>query len=408
VNKLAITIIATVIGSTTATAQLAVTYTGSVVLPTTTSDQHGDPFTIAGLSGVTYLGDQRYVAVMDNSDKLVFFDLAINSQGEVIGVSNVTGMTLSHAGDHEGIAVSGPGLVMISDESLMRLKEFRLSDGVQLRQLAVPDVFLTRRPNLGLESLSIQSGTAWTANEEALTVDGNRASPTTGTAVRLASLDVATGAVNGQWVYLVEPMHGDVIPGSNPGQSGLSELVVLPNGRMLALERSLALASPFFLTRIYSIDLSGATEVSEYTQGLSQSVIPVVKTHLYTGGHNNLEGLCLGPELSGGGLALVGIVDDGDPFSLNEIVTFRLEGIGDGGGSCLGDIADSNGVLGNSDGVVNFGDLLALFSLSGPCFGGIPGCEGDFADSNGVIGNPDGQVNFGDLLAMFSLAGPCP
>jgi V8-like Glu-specific endopeptidase len=75
---------------------------------------------------------------------------------------------------------------------------------------------------------------------------------------------------------------------------------------------------------------------------------------------------------------------------------------------CLGDIADSNGVVGNSDGQVDFGDLLALFGLAGPCPGGTPGCTGDIADSNGVVGNSDGQVDFGDLLALFGLAGPCP
>jgi hypothetical protein len=75
--------------------------------------------------------------------------------------------------------------------------------------------------------------------------------------------------------------------------------------------------------------------------------------------------------------------------------------------TCPGDIADSNGTVGNSDGQVDFGDLLALLSLAGPCPGGTPGCTGDIADSNGTLGNSDGQVDFGDLLALLSLAGPC-
>jgi hypothetical protein len=75
--------------------------------------------------------------------------------------------------------------------------------------------------------------------------------------------------------------------------------------------------------------------------------------------------------------------------------------------ACTGDIADSNGTLGSSDGQVDFGDLLALFGLAGPCPGGTPGCTGDIADSNGTLGASDGQVDFGDLLALFGLAGPC-
>jgi hypothetical protein len=74
---------------------------------------------------------------------------------------------------------------------------------------------------------------------------------------------------------------------------------------------------------------------------------------------------------------------------------------------CLGDIADSNGVVGASDGQVDFGDLIALFGAAGPCPGGTPGCTGDIADSNGVVGNFDGQVDFGDLLALLGLSGPC-
>jgi hypothetical protein len=75
---------------------------------------------------------------------------------------------------------------------------------------------------------------------------------------------------------------------------------------------------------------------------------------------------------------------------------------------CVGDIADSNGTLGSPDGQVDFGDLLALLGLAGPCPGGTPGCTGDIADSNGTLGSPDGQVDFGDLLALLGLAGPCP
>jgi hypothetical protein len=81
---------------------------------------------------------------------------------------------------------------------------------------------------------------------------------------------------------------------------------------------------------------------------------------------------------------------------------------GNGSSQCVGDIADSNGTLGNQDGQVDFGDLLALLGLAGPCPGGTPGCTGDIADSNGTLGNQDGQVDFGDLLALLGLAGPCP
>ncbi len=75
-------------------------------------------------------------------------------------------------------------------------------------------------------------------------------------------------------------------------------------------------------------------------------------------------------------------------------------------GACTGDIADDFGTLG-SDGMVSFGDFLAMLGLIGPCPGGTPGCTGDIADDFGTLGS-DGMVSFGDFLAMLGLIGPCP
>jgi hypothetical protein len=73
---------------------------------------------------------------------------------------------------------------------------------------------------------------------------------------------------------------------------------------------------------------------------------------------------------------------------------------------CPGDIADDFGTLGG-DGMVSFGDFLALLGLIGPCPGGTVGCTGDIADDFGTLGG-DAQVSFGDFLALLGLIGPCP
>ena len=74
--------------------------------------------------------------------------------------------------------------------------------------------------------------------------------------------------------------------------------------------------------------------------------------------------------------------------------------------SCPGDIADDFGAP-TPDGMVSFGDFLALLGLVGPCAGGSPGCTGDIADDFGSPA-PDGMVSFGDFLALLGLVGPCP
>ncbi len=74
---------------------------------------------------------------------------------------------------------------------------------------------------------------------------------------------------------------------------------------------------------------------------------------------------------------------------------------------CPGDIADDFGTLG-ADGMVSFGDFLAMLGLIGPCPGMMPGCTGDIADDFGFLISGDGMVSFGDFLALLGLIGPCP
>jgi len=95
----------------------------------------------------------------------------------------------------------------------------------------------------------------------------------------------------------------------------------------------------------------------------------------------------------------------GAAISLDQTVTVQLI-TGPAAPPCPGDIADDFGTIG-ADGMVSFGDFLALLGLVGPCPGGVPGCDGDIADDFGTLG-ADGMVSFGDFLALLGLVGPCP
>ncbi len=86
-----------------------------------------------------------------------------------------------------------------------------------------------------------------------------------------------------------------------------------------------------------------------------------------------------------------------------QFLTFAVR---DPAAQCPGDIADDFGSL-MPDGMVSFGDFLALLGLVGPCDDGTPGCTGDIADDFGSL-TPDGMVGFGDFLALLGLVGPCP
>jgi len=299
-------------------------------------------FTVAEMSGVTYMGPSptaglhRFLTVQDNGGPLITVDVEFSANGSLVSATAVDDLSLSQSLDFEGVAYTDPnrGSVFISYENDPGVREYRLSDGALEQSVTIPSVFDDIVGNRGFESLARHpAGTVmWTANEAALTVDGALATPSASSPVRLQELNVSGNAISAgeQFVYEVEPIHGSSTLGSP--QSGLSELLALPDGTLLGLERSVAFTSPIYLSRIYEIDFGAATDVSvaAFDSGLiGQTYKPVDKELLWAGAADggsgqNLEGLALGPRLSNGNWVLLGVVDDGDSLSSNLIVSLEL------------------------------------------------------------------------------------
>jgi hypothetical protein len=160
----------------------------------------------------------------------------------------------------------------------------------------------------------------------------------------LLKMSVAGNTVTAgpQYAYVTEPIHSTSTLG-NP-QSGLSDLVAMPDGTVLALERSVAVTTPIYLNRVYEVDFDGATDVSvgDPAAGLigqNGNYTPVAKELVWSGAADgssgqNLEGLTLGPQLANGSWVLLGVVDDGnnngtdnDPLSVNTVVAFTATAI---------------------------------------------------------------------------------
>ncbi len=360
------------------------TITARNVTPLSTGSVSG----VFELSGVTYLGPSsgglyRFAAIQDDDEQVVVFDVGLGADASLVSATAVSGLSLQAPDrDYEGIAFTGDarGTVFISEEQSPGVHEFDLSTGEELQSVSIPSVFTNVRDNRGFESLtrSLDGTTMWTANEEALTVDGPAATETLGTTVRLLRMDDSgtSVTVGPQFAYEVDPVHG-----ASPDRSGVADLVMLPGDELLVLERSKANATlPFVENRIYQVDFSGATDVSvaPYAAGLDgESYSPVGKSLLWSGAVGsilgaNMEGLALGPQLASGNWLLLGVVDNGGSGS-NPIVAFELAQTGcplTGDYDCSGAVGEEDYDLwretfgstidlaadGNEDGVVNAAD----------------------------------------------------
>lgn len=268
----------------------------------------------AQLSGITWAGGSQFYVVGDNDPIVYPLDVVIDpSNGVITDAVLSPGVTLAAGDDLEGLAYDAvTGTLLVSDESGPAIREHQLGDGALVQALTVPPIFAAHRPNLSLESLTLASDGAslWTANEEALSVDGPVSSTSAGTVVRLQRFDAAFAA-DGQWAYVTDPLPGDIgLPGRDIEVSGVVDLAALDDGRLLVLER--ALGPTGFRHRLYEVDVSAATDVSAIADLSSATFTPAAKfLHWDRLSGFNYEGLSLGPPLANGLRSVMLVADNG-------------------------------------------------------------------------------------------------
>jgi len=322
---------------------------GSLIVP---FGARVDGFRVGGLSAIARAADGTYLAVVDNDGDTPARVFRLAFAVTEAGVSPLPGKTALQvpvaaillAGfdgkrldgknfDGEGLALEPSGEMLISSETEPSIREIsRL--GRTLRSLPVPELFLagtTRgiRGNLGFESVALSPGgdALWTANERALQQDGP-ADMTGPSPVRLLRYDRRGGEwVPGpQFVYEVGPIDR---PGSGFQVRGLSDLVALPGGDLLALEREFVLGHGFSV-QIYRVSVAGATDVAGREALAGTTYTLVRKTLLFDFARSglvpdNLEGMTFGPRLADGSLTLVLVSDNNfSPLQKTQIVALRF------------------------------------------------------------------------------------
>ncbi|MEM9019651.1 MAG: esterase-like activity of phytase family protein [Planctomycetota bacterium] len=291
--------------------------------------------TLGELSGITYAGGDQYLVVSDTNSTLAPLTINIDpATGQITASSLGTPVTLAGVADLEGIAYDPrDASVLIAAEADQSITRFNPATTANLGSVTVPAVYANARANFGLESLSLDPVglNLWTANEEALNGDGPLSTASSGSVVRLQRFD-DQGVADHQIAYLTDAYPGDNLLANIPERSGVSDLLALPSGDLLVMERALGGAIiPAFRNRIYLVDDENATDTTNTPALQGANYTPADKTQLIQvdAGFTNFEGIALGPRLDNGDYAVILVSDDGGDPGTNPqaLLSLRLSGI---------------------------------------------------------------------------------
>jgi hypothetical protein len=219
--------------------------------------------------------------------------------------------------DSEGLVVLGDGSFWVSDEYGPFLAKFD-AEGRQLQRLTpcnggLPTVYAKRRPNRGMEGLTITPDGQWLVGVMQAPLENPTSAGVRNVSrlTRILFKHIATGATR-EYAYILD----------DPTLQGNSEILALSATKFLVLERdgNFAFGSPpSTVKRIYEIETTGATDISALgalgatpiaggktleqatvAQLTGAGVVPVSKTlrvDLAAAGfpHDKAEGMALGP-----------------------------------------------------------------------------------------------------------------
>ena len=305
-----------------------------------------DGLTVGGLSDLVRVEGDTWRAIVDNQGDTparVFelrFRVTESGAAPLAGDSpeDVPRSALRLAGlngrtfDGEGLALTPRGTLLVSSETEPSIREVSAA-GETLRSLPVPDLFLSDRVagrgariNAGFEALAMSPDgrTLWTGNETALAQDAPDEARFATHPVRLLRYDSRSDSYTpaAQYVYVLDPIERR---GSGFHVRGLVDLLILPEGGLLALEREFV-EGVGMEVQLFHVSIAGATEVSGMDSLAGQRYRPVRKTLLHSfESPGNLEGIAFGPDLPDGDRTLVLVSDDNfHPFQQTQIVALRL------------------------------------------------------------------------------------
>lgn len=274
---------------------------------------------IHGLSGIAYRGGDNYLVVSDTDGTMAHATIKLAPETGEIQQAKISEQVITLIGrrDVEAISIDPLDCMLIVADESTGLHHHHFPSGRHVKPFAMSSVFKRARPNLGFEAVSaidprLGHATVWSANEEALAVDGPRATATQGTLVRLQRFGQAREP-DGQFAYRTDPHRGadNVL---KRAQSGVSGIVTLDRHRLIVMERELGGSFiPAFRIRLYLVDTKNAMDTAAVDSLIDKRVVPVAKALLFEidAKLSNFEGITLGPQLNNGDYTLLLVSDDG-------------------------------------------------------------------------------------------------
>lgn len=323
-------------------------------------DRYGMP---KSMSGLTYAGGSDYYTIAEarnatgNVESWCLYKMTIKTSADGKTIEDVKvendGVQLGDCTDLEAVAYDpASGNVWAADETKKTIGEYDPETGKALRQVEFPAFLKNNVSGYWFEGLTISGDglTMWAANEEALVCDDTRSSYAKGTTVRLVKFTRASVVDNwtcvAMYPYKTAHWQNEYSYGT-AGRHGVSELVALPDGSLLVLERELSATRDgtdiwaglsvnlyLFVYRITPEAFAAATNVKDI-ESLKQTTawVPVDKQSLWSNsgksvGWANYEGCCLGPRISDSQCSLIALSDAGDSSMLDaKIKPFVLGGL---------------------------------------------------------------------------------
>lgn len=309
-------------------------------------------------SGITHLRDDIYGIVSDKSDSALFFNFRIllnMKSGELEQVENfgfdydVDGRrvtsesrTVKEKGlDHEAIAKVSDSTVVIASEGKFRLKEYAIvgENDHKFWEWSMPSSAFY--PNYGFESLAYDSvnRVLWTVSESSLRQDGEPATPQLRNANRLRfiSFDWKNPKHPVAAIYAYQMDKPSTSKSAETYVMGVSELCVLPDGKLVVLEREAFIPKikigAFCHCKLYVVDPQNSVPLTQNeekvdsdllgnaftsnTSFMNKTLLTEWNTSLTLLGRSfaNYEGMCLGPQLEDGSQVLILVSDSQDQYA---------------------------------------------------------------------------------------------